>query len=77
MPRCAICNYTHTEGSDLLDTAPNRRNRVRWNDKYGEFLCFECIEQINDSLYFGYGGFNEEVDDDFYNESANDDDNQK
>lgn len=47
MYRCAICNYTANEGSDLLDKAPNFKNTVRWDDAYKGFLCSDCRKSIN------------------------------
>jgi hypothetical protein len=46
MPRCVICDYTHEDGSPLLDKAPNSRTVVSWHSRYGDFLCTDCAKSI-------------------------------
>jgi uncharacterized protein YlaI len=49
MQRCAICDYTHEEGSDYADLQPGLL-RVRPTPS-GEYLCDECLSQSDENLH--------------------------
>jgi hypothetical protein len=48
MPRCAICDYTQEEGSELTNRAPDIHVGIRLTD-HGEFLCDECPAAIEEN----------------------------
>jgi hypothetical protein len=49
MQRCAICDYTHEEGSDYADLQPGLL-RVR-SAPNGEFLCDDCLHSYEENLH--------------------------
>lgn len=49
MNRCAICDYTKENGSPLLNI-PRDGRTIQWIDKYKEFQCSVCSDNIKKDL---------------------------
>lgn len=49
MLRCAICDYTHEEGSDYADLAPGQM-KLHLTPQ-GDYLCDECLNTYEENLF--------------------------
>lgn len=50
MPRCSICDYHPTLGSDYSNRLASPSCRVVYSRTHDDWICTDCLDEIEDTL---------------------------